>query len=299
MKIAYIILAHTAPNHLLRLVNKLNHKDDSFYIHIDSKKEISDFKDLFKQNYSNVIFVNKRVNGRWGDIGIVQATINTMKVIIESNTSFDQVVLLSGQDYPIKSTKTIRQFFSENKERSFISFEKLPVSKLNYGGKDRTECYSFNLRNRRETHIPFSWKPKFSFKGKVLNGILRMVVLFKTQRKFPFEWNAYYGSQWWSFSIDATQFVVDFIEENKSYLDYHHHSLLPDEFFFQSILLNSYPNQELIVNDNKRFIDFTANSSHPKTLNCDDINLLLESDDLFARKFEAESEVLNMLDAKL
>lgn len=296
MKIAYIILAHTAPNHLLRLVTKLSHPADTFYIHIDLKSDIKVFKKVFKSCSSNVIFIENRVESQWGGMGLVQATLNAMMDIVQSSVDNDHIVLLSGADYPIKPTEEIRKYLKVNKNKLFLTFEKFPIPRLNYGGKDRIECYSFSLGHRRETYIPFSWKPKLSLKGKILNVFLGCKTVFKKKRKFPFEWEAYYGSQWWSMSYDAIEFVVDFIRNNDSYIKFHQDSLIPDEMFFQSLLLNAYPNKEHIINENLRYIDFPEKSSHPKTLLTIDLNELLSSEKLFARKFKEGSTVLDKLD---
>ena len=45
MKLAYLIMAHTDPKHLRRLVDALNVKGKTdFYVHVDSKVDIDPFK---------------------------------------------------------------------------------------------------------------------------------------------------------------------------------------------------------------------------------------------------------------
>lgn len=298
VKIAYIVLAHNAPDHLARLVKRLQHPDDVFFIHIDVKSDEEQFKNALG-DLSAIHFVKKRENGRWGGIELVNASLNAMKEVSNHKMKFDHVVLLSGADYPIKSTSTIRAFYAENKQFSFISFEPFPVSRLNFEGMDRINYYTYNFLGKRETFIPFRYTSHLSLKGKVFNLLLGLKTLSKPKRTFPFGWTPYYGSQWWSLSMDACVHVLQQIEEKKEYLDYHFYTQIPDEVFFQSLLLNSYPKIDWIINDNKRWIEFEEHSSHPKIITESDIDKMIQSDKLFARKFEEKSLVLNLIDEKI
>src|SRR6185312_12543845 len=109
MKIAHLILAHAAPEQLTRLVKRLWHKDASFFIHLDSKADIEPFSEL--AGMGHVIFVQPRINVRWGAYSIVQATINGFEAIHTSGQKYDFVNLLSGADYPLRSTQYIHDFF--------------------------------------------------------------------------------------------------------------------------------------------------------------------------------------------
>lgn len=298
VKIAYIVLAHTAPTHLARLVKRLQHQDDTFFIHIDVKSDEKQFKKALG-DINTIHFVKKRENGRWGDLGLVKATLNAMTEVSTDEKMFDHVVLLSGADYPIKSTAAIRTFYAENKQFSFISYEPFPVKRLNFEGMDRINYYTYNFLGKRETFIPFRYTKHLSYKGKALNLFLGLKTLAKPKRKFPFGWTPYFGSQWWSLSMDACLHVLQQIEEKQEYLKYHYYTQIPDEVFFQSLLLNSYPHKELLINDNKRWIEFEEHSSHPKIISESDLDDLLESDKLFARKFEEKSLVLNLIDEKI
>ena len=74
----------------------------------------------------------------------------------------------------------------------------------------------------------------------------------------------------------------------------------PDEAFFQSILLSS-PLAETIVNDDLRYIDWSEGGASPRVLTTYDLDRMLASHCLFARKFDprVDSEVLDALDANI
>ena len=73
----------------------------------------------------------------------------------------------------------------------------------------------------------------------------------------------------------------------------------PDEFVFQTILFNSIYKED-IVNDNMRFIDWSEGNKNPKTFTAKDVNILLASNQFFARKFDVnvDAEILDLVDQK-
>lgn len=298
MHIAYIILAHRNPTHLRRLIEKLAHPDDSFFIHLDKKCDLLEFKKHLQNIQANSFFIDNRINAQWGDITIVQATLNLMREALNNQIKFDHLILLSGQDYPIKPTRFIRSFYQKNKSISFINFTPFPVESLNYGGYDRIHYYSFNVFKKRETFIPFSWNKNLSIKGKILNFLLGLRCLFLPKRKFPSTLTPYYGSQWWSMSYDAAKTVLSYVANNPDYLKYHKRTLIPDEIFFQSILINNV-SRGFAKNNNYRYIDWNINSDHPKEIDETHFEQITNCDCLFARKFSEDTTILDIIDAKL
>jgi hypothetical protein len=209
--------------------------------------------------------------------------------------------LLSGMDYPIKTNNYINSFLKENFGKSFIEYQKFPVHDLNYQGHDRIEGYSYTLKKTRQTYVPYRLKPKFSFIGHVLNIILLLWSIGKGKRKKPFYVkDFYYGSQWWILYKREVIFVLRYLEDNPDYLSFHKYSLIPDEIFFQTILLNNYSSdQENIVNRNYRFLIWKKDANHPQYLHIKDNKCILDSDALFARKFEENADILKIIDLKI
>ena len=294
MKIAYIVLAHNNPKHLQRLVNRLSFDNSFFFIHIDKKKDLNSFS-LILEESKNVAFIKKREDGQWGDIGIVKATINALCEINDHVINFDRIVLLSGQDYPIKSNQEIVEFFSKNKEINFIEHTPFPVEKLTFGGLHRINHNSYNLLGKRHTFVPFKHNKGLNLKGVALNTLLLFGHIFSKRRKVPYHLSPQYGSQWWSITGEVNKAILKFINDKPEYLSYHEKSLLPDEMFFQTIIL-SIVKKENIMNNNVHLIIWEGESSHPKVFKTEDLDTIKESKDLFARKFKENSLILDQID---
>jgi len=72
-KIAFLILAHNDSTHLNKLINTLDYNSD-FYIHIDKKSDITEFKNTITNK--NVNFIDNRTDISWAGITMVDALMD-------------------------------------------------------------------------------------------------------------------------------------------------------------------------------------------------------------------------------
>jgi len=305
MKISYIILAHRYPLQLSRLISKLYIPNvTSFFIHIDNKIDITPFKEAlfcFPEMQQNIFWV-ERERSRWGDLGLVLASINGIK-IANQIISPDYYILLSGQDYPIKSNQYILQFLSENEGKSFIDYfdpESISWRELWY---DRITRYYVNYKDARLQVPPRQKQDKLKY--KLLYWILGM--LYSKKRKLPsFVKKVYGGFQWWMLHRTHIEELLVFMNTNQyiEYIKFHKYSFIPDEMFFQMILLNS-DNSELkskIVNNSMRYVDWDKpHPPYPAIIKVEDFDKLKSSDKLFARKLDEtiDDKILDLIDNEL
>jgi hypothetical protein len=78
------------------------------------------------------------------------------------------------------------------------------------------------------------------------------------------------------------------------------HAFAPDEMFFETILLNS-PFKSEVINDCKKYSDFSEGKPHPKNLTIVDFETLKKSGKLFARKFKTEegNSIMDLIDQEI
>ena len=91
--------------------------------------------------------------------------------------------------------------------------------------------------------------------------------------------------------------------EVREFENFYRNTLIADESFFQTVLMNSSFN-EVIVNDDKRAIIWIPDGDiklRPKTLTVTDLDYLMEGNNLFARKFDEEVDgaILDILENSL
>jgi hypothetical protein len=283
---AYILLIHKNPEQVLRLITRLDDPESSFFIHIDKKADAKSFQNL-KSYPKNKIHYIERHNGRWGGVGIVLATIAALKKIKETGGSYDRIILLSGQDYPLKSNAYIDEFLQRSEHSIFMTtFSALPIANWDNGGYNRIYDYYFGLR-----------KPHL-YLNRIFNAVKDLIPPFR--KTIPYDLTVYAGSQWWIIDFYALNYILSFLETHPKLISFFKYSLLSDEMFFQTILLNADDPKLLksIKNDNVRLIVIPEKGIHPIIWTDKDAEILLNSSALFARKFDVtvNSSILSVLD---
>jgi hypothetical protein len=276
MRLAHLILAHSNPKQLERLVKRLIHKDADIYIHLDAKTDIKAFIHLEKLD--NVFFIANRVSIIWADYSMMTATLKSFEYILQTGNNYSHLNLLSGQDYPLKTHDVIHEFLFKNADKTFMRSRSIAdewpetMSRFtNYHLGD----YKFPLRFRVQ------W---------VLNK-------FFPAKKLPNGLKPYGFSQWLTITPVCAQYTIDYLKANPAVAKFFKLTWGVDELVFQTILLNSDLKSH-VVNDHLRYIKFTPGASSPKTLTMDDAKLLAGSNKFYARKFntEIDSEILDYLD---
>ncbi|MFV8226696.1 beta-1,6-N-acetylglucosaminyltransferase [Christiangramia aquimixticola] len=313
MEINYLILVHKNPFQVKRLVQKLQGPGINFFIHIDASAEGRTFKSLL-QNFENVFFICKTDRKKiiWGDISMVEASLNLMhKVVLEKKTGY--CILLSGQDYPLKSKDYIKDFFQKKTGMHFISFFEMPHPNWDQGGIPRIKKYKINKSSQREHFLmlPSIFDKDFYSEetlGKLnflrKTGRWKDMVQALKRREFPTCLEPYGGGQWWAFPIETIHKILEFNENHPNYINYHKYTLIPDEIFFQSILMYLEDYKTKNIAKSITYVNWNRGTGPlPVTFTCEDIEELeiASKNHLFARKFDIEKDedILDQIDKQL
>ncbi|MDR0830523.1 MAG: beta-1,6-N-acetylglucosaminyltransferase [Prevotellaceae bacterium] len=298
----YIIEAHKNPPQLKRLIEKLNDDLSYFYIHIDKKSNIEDFTKIISGK--NINFLTTLVDCIWCDISQVEATVLMIEEVLKDKRE-GMVILLSGQDYPIKSNQEISKFIDENIEYNFIDTVPVEIN-WKYTHKEKTQSYRFNLSSSRGDSIVFRKISKQSLKAFFKGTItLKQLLLLLKKRKLKLKIEQYGGSTWWAINTKSLKKMYDYIKENKKALfSYFKYTYCPDEIFFHTIMQHLSEIDETVKN--RPTFTYTnwnrgkETFSSPVTFTEKNFEELTSQPEnkLLARKFDMEndSKILDMLD---
>jgi hypothetical protein len=283
MKVAYLIMGHRDPQQILRQMDALRSSAAFFVIHIDKRAADSVFAPLREHAASRSdVFLAPRVRCYWGSFGIAYAMVECVNTTVQAGAHFDYAVLLSAQDYPIKSGDKIKEFFERNKGSEFIeSFElDKPNRWTGHGGP-------FQAMNRVSDWTLFVGSRHFHL---------------RIPRRFPFGWRPFGGSQWWGLSRECILYLENTLRSKPQILRYFRHVFIPDESLIQTVIANEPRFSGRIVNNDLRYIDWERpNPRMPRTLDMEDFDRLCASPKLFARKFDIDRsrDLLDRIDAEL
>lgn len=280
MRIAHLIMVHKNPNQVIRLIERLHHPNADFYIHLDAKSNIEDFKKVSSLN--QVSFISNRINCNWGGNSLLIGILTSLNEILSYGKYYDFINLLSAQDYPLKSAEEIHKYFENNIGRNFVHYESADSLWLKKA-KQRYEKYHFTDLN---------------FPGKYF--IERIANKFLPVREFPVPVKLFGGckSTWWTITAECALHIKEEFWNNNKLQKFLKYCWGTDEFVLTTLIMNS-PYADMTNSDNLRYIDWSEGNAHPKLLNTSDFETIKKSGMLFARKFEMDEAVLKQIDEEL
>jgi hypothetical protein len=270
MKIAYLLLVHTAPRHLARLIDALTFDSHRFFVHVDAKADICRYGHLPQGRPVEILPV--RVPVYWGDFSQVEAILQLLTSALAHPAHFDYFTLISGVDYPIQSNSRIMDFFNRHSGHDFINMVRMPAPQA---GKDISRLTEYKRRPGERRFFP----PARDYK-KIFGGIV-----------------PYAGSTWWSLTRETCEKMLAFAHRQTDILEFYKNTACPDEGFFQTAVANSVPHSQ--IRTNLTYTDWSKGTKSPSELSEMHFGLLGqdvvrsksvygEGELLFARKFSDE-----------
>lgn len=271
--IAYIVVAHKNAPQVGRLVRRLATDRARFLIHADRRSGPSFAGALQTEvgDVAEVAFLDPNPCF-WGGFGMVEAILKGLTMLVEDDAGFGHALVLSGQDYPLLPASAIERFLGSSPDASYLTYTALPSPYWPGGGLDRVQRY--HVVSYRALHLRMPWR-----------------------RRVPGGLAPYGGGSWITLSRRAARHVVDFARANPRTIRFFRHALHPDELFFQTVLMNS-PLAGSVVDDHLRFVEWGDDPGSPAVLRASDLDRMLASGKLFARKFDpsVDDRILDLLD---
>lgn len=293
--LTYAIFAHKNPKHLRRLIEKLSAPYCNFLVHIDESVSDKVFVDELI-NIENVFFTKTRFKSYWGSYQFTKANINILREWSDRFPSFEYIVVLSGQDYPLVNNLTLEKFWTENRNKNHIIH--VPIDEHNAAEyMVRYENYYFFPKKNLILRYPsFS----NSFKSKLKDIVLESTGLFTLPKVSPFP-VLHFGSNWLRLTKKTVNSILRYVDTDPTIEKYFKHSLLAEEVMIHSILLNMPAGErDPVINDDLTYTYWDEPlGRYPNPLDDSLFEKLMNSKHLFARKFDypTSESLLNKIDS--
>jgi len=273
--IAYLILVHRYLGQFKRLFRAMYHPANYYLVHVDKRSgvglqtEIQDFLSRF----ANASLL-KSQSILWGGYSMVDAELRGIEELLKISSEWEFFINLSAQDFPLKSQTHIQDFLSRNIGRDFIKVANQRKIRPDTLYRIENYCIEFSKRILRTP-----------IKRPYLRGV-----------------TPYIGNQWMILSRKFCEYIC-YSPEVKRFKGFYRHTFIPDEGFFQTVIMNTNY-KGTIVNDDKRTIVWVPIGTiklRPKDFISKDAEFLLASQGLFARKFDetVDAGILSILESNL
>lgn len=286
--VAFLIMAHRGPDQIGRLVDRLLAPTTTVYLHIDAKTAPEQHATIVAAlPHDERVRHLDRMSTPWASWNHVQATLNGLRTILAAPDAPDHIVLLSGQDYPLRPAAEIAAFLGEHRGHTFSATWPMPSDLYGRdGGMYRIRYWHTPVRRRR-FRIPIP-------------------------RRYPAGVRPFGGSAFMMLDREMAQAVLDFTRERPDVARYHHHVWAVDEHYIQTAI-NNVPRAGTIIGEHLWHMEWPEGAAHPHTFVVADFDRLARAArhsseaggparaKLFARKFDADldTRVLDRIDAEL
>lgn len=231
-KQAILITAYKNFDYLCALTEKLVENFD-VYVHIDKKSK--EHKSIIEKLQFMGCYAISSYSINWGSFNHIRAVIKLMKK--SSTKCYLYYHIITGEDVPTKSVSYFNAFFNDN-DKIYIEYVNNSEWETRY--KWYYPFYNINPRSRIYYQVlsPFS---------------LGLQKKLKINRKRIGEFKEIYkGLFYSSLPHDAVKYTLEYIKKNRNFMYSLALTFIPEEFFFQTILLNS-PLKDRVVNDCLRY----------------------------------------------
>lgn len=279
-KQAYLITAYKDFPAVYELASFLC-REDRVFIHVDKKSREIGEAELAKLNALPNCRAFCVYSVPWGGYAHIQAILYLMReAAAEEEVSYFH--LLTGEDFPVQSPKRLHErFVDEN--RIYLSY--IEEADFTQAVQKRIRCYNF-FQNKNVKN-PVLWQ--------LQNWTVICQKLLGVYRTSLGEFDKIYkGLVYISMPKEAAADILRYLEAHPEYEKDLYRCQLPEEFFFQTLLLNEGFCQgkwkRLVVNRELRYMDWErGNVGSPAYLEESDYAKIAAGDYCFARKLHGEA----------
>jgi hypothetical protein len=311
MKLAFVVQTYSEVGQATKLIAALKRHDQESVIVVSHDGSGSEVEQLKATPGVNHVIPSPGGRGRFT---VIDGLLSSMRWLLNRPAGFDWLVLLSGQDYPIRPLSELKGRLADPAvDGYFYHFDALDDAQANSGPMAWP-------RSEVENRYLFRYglvKPFTSRIERALLKIPRRLIAMSDNYRLETNYglglgyrpsssplgrdlSLIGGNYWMTINRRCVETVVDFVDERPDVTAYFRDVVVPEEAFLQTVLVND---KRLAISPVElRYFDF-ANSSHgrPMTWSSRDIPALRESGCYFARKFDeaAEPGVLEIIDEQL
>ncbi len=305
MRICYFIQNHLAPPQAGRLIKTLQRSQPDSFVLVGHDGFAGHCTAGELRQALDVDVLEVREPARRGYFSLVQPYFDAVEWLADRGISYDWIVYLSAQDYPVQPLRSFESLLATSGCDGFLRYWDASGYVKAWGRRRQGQCRYFY----QYFEAPRWTLPALKL-GRPLNKLQSLVHFHLVYgprvglrwRKPPFGHDliCYAGSQWTTLRRACAEYLVERARSEQSLVQWFHRTICPDEAVVQTLLLNS--GRFKFHNDDLRYTDFTGSrNGRPRTLSTDDLPVITGGSHYFARKFDPrhDARVLDLLDDRI
>jgi hypothetical protein len=298
--VGFVILSHSHPQQLLRLVHSLQqvYDDPPISIHHNfglSPANRSDFP-------SGVRFVTPHLKTGWGKFAVVEAALRALDLLYRDARP-QWFFLLSGLDYPIAPASTVITELVSNGVDALLDYREIPL-------RGPLPCCERSVNPALKyfaspSNLALAWRRYVGVnigvpvirKGPRLGRLTLYPPVRDWRAPFGPSFKCLFGDHWFAGNAKVANILSSPTPEHLDLRRHLRRRIVPEECYYQTVLGNHADLR--ISKATRRFSDWMSGGAHPKTLELSDMSSIFQSKDYFARKVAPHSALLDQIDSAL
>lgn len=313
-RVCYYMQTHKEPAQIARLVKVIKEGSPSSIVLVDHDASAAPLDPHIFEDIPDVHVIYSV--GGYGDFSHLYRYFGAVDWLDDHGVDFSWLQSLSGQDYPLRAIGDTEQLLAAGDFDGYLQYapvfpERTPPDADWGAGPEYRLCNAhdapsrFNYKFRRFGRLsPDGQRLLRPF--MIVNWLqpwLRVSLAYSCagfRRKstiFSDDFICYGGSFFCALSASCARYARDFARENSDIVDYCSTVGGPEEMFLQTVLVNS--GKFRLAHQGTHYSDFTnSRYGHARVLETADLAAMLASGAHWARKFDRDSEVLDILDRR-
>ena len=298
VRVAYLVCSYTLPDQVMRLLRVLRDgsPDAVLASHHDDRSGKLDEAGLAD---AGILRILPPSAVQWGTFSQLEMVLRCMRELLD-RADFDWLVLLSGQDYPIRPLPDIERFLAGDGHDGFIERRALAAPRPWRRAPDE-----FSARYlRRYVAVPAGLERPVRAIARRIGplelrtlGSRRLLGLPLLRGPYSPALRPYHGSDWFTLSRRCVQRACT---ADRRLLHHHRRTLIPTESFVHTVLYNDASLK--LSGDTRRYTSWDEPPApRPRILRLADLEPMLASGLDFARKFDSrvDAAVLDAIDRRV
>ena len=236
MRIAFLNLCCSDHALTARAARRLTANPDfDMYIHLDAKTDAAPFEAALR-GCSRTVLLDTRRRVYWGGFHAVEATVDMLRAALDSPRAYEYFAVMQNYDYPLRSNRTIDEFFTAHSGTEFI--RACDISRT----RDWHFARKYRIYNKRDDDFYLTPHKKIRMYARYLHLLLRSVpTLFWSGivRDGEDILRIHYGAAQWAVTRECAEYLVAFYDSHPVFNAHMAHVQFPDEEYFHTAVHNS------------------------------------------------------------
>ena len=300
MGIVYFVQSHDAVAQLVRLLECLRAPARGSLVIVGHEGTRQRLARADLPAGDDVVLRQRTEPVRRGELSCLEPYLDAAAWLVDEGLDFDWLVYLSGRDYPVRPVAAIEQTLAATPEDGYLRHWDVASSASPWGTKRAHRRYDYRYRR-----LPEPWRWPLKLAKPVLRGLgLELSLVYGVHLGTPArpplftaDFRCFGGLQWHALRRAPVEYLVHVTRTRPELVEYFAHTLVPDEAYVQTVLLNA--GRFRFRDESRRFADTHERpGGHCRVLTESDFDELTSGRYDFARRFDLveSAELLRRLE---